>query len=182
MKFKRGVWLEYASLDERNLSNFSSLLEYQTPLIAKMPKRCVAFGCGNTNRDGVSLFGFPKNSEFRQKWADQVKKTRGRWEGPTAYSHLCSCHFEQDCFEVTGLLSESFGLGKKFPKLKPDAVPTLFVRLLKREAEPVDMVDQPQPKIGRSICDKRKRLMVRQSAALFLLFLFYCQRGEVEET
>lgn len=38
-----------------------------------MPKRCVAYGCGNTNKDGVSLFTFPRDVSLKKKWEDQDK-------------------------------------------------------------------------------------------------------------
>ena len=38
----------------------------------KMPKRCVAFGCSNTNKDGVSLFSFPKDPVLSKKCTEQV--------------------------------------------------------------------------------------------------------------
>jgi len=43
-----------------------------------MGKRCVVYGCGNTNADGVGLFSFPneqKQKERRLKWIKQV----GAW-------------------------------------------------------------------------------------------------------
>lgn len=40
-----------------------------------MVRTCVAAGCSNTNRDGVSLFQFPKDKILRKRWADQVKGT-----------------------------------------------------------------------------------------------------------
>ena len=85
--------------------------------------RCVAAGCSKTHRDGVSLFGFPKDITWRKKWADQVRRTRDKWE-PTSYSVLCNLHFEDWCFEQDSKLTES--IGKKRPRLKPDAVPTIF--------------------------------------------------------
>ena len=44
----------------------------------------------------------------------------------TDTSVLCSEHFEADCFEVDSMLAEQMGLKKR--RLKPDAVPTVFVR------------------------------------------------------
>ncbi len=90
-----------------------------------MVKTCVAAGCNNSNQDGVSLHKFPSNSTLRKKWVDQVKRHRDKWE-PTAYSVLCSQHFEPSCFMADSILSQSPGLGKKRASLKPDAVPTLF--------------------------------------------------------
>ncbi len=85
---------------------------------------CVAAGCNNSNQDGVSLHKFPSNSALMKKWVDQVKRHRDKWE-PTAYSVLCSQHFEPSCFMADSILSQSLGFGKKRACLKPDAVPTL---------------------------------------------------------
>ena len=71
-----------------------------------MGKRCVAAGCSSTHKDGVHLYGFPKDSGLRKKWADQVRRTRDKWE-PTDHSS-----FEEHCFEIYSKLSESLGLGK----------------------------------------------------------------------
>ena len=91
----------------------------------KMPKRCVAFGCGNTNKDGVSLLSFPK--VLSKKWTEQVKRTGDKWFGPTKYSFLCSCHFTEDCFQHDVVVAASLGLSKRM-KLKADAIPKVFKR------------------------------------------------------
>ena len=91
-----------------------------------MGRRCVAAGCSNTHSDSISMHKFPKDPELRRKWEKQVQRTRERWSA-TDTSVLCSEHFEADCFEVDSMLAEQMGL-KKRRRLKPDAVPTVFVR------------------------------------------------------
>ena len=91
-----------------------------------MGRRCVAAGCSNTHSDSISMHKFPKDPELRKKWEKQVQRTRERWSA-TENSFLCSEHFEADCFEVDSMLAEQMGL-KKRRRLKPDAVPTIFVR------------------------------------------------------
>ncbi|XP_072312654.1 lethal(3)malignant brain tumor-like protein 2 isoform X2 [Eucyclogobius newberryi] len=78
-----------------------------------MPYHCVAFGCGKTAEDGVTLFKFPKDREEFSKWEKQVQRTRANW---TAFStsHLCNEHFGRDYF-IPGTL-----------KLRLGAVPTVF--------------------------------------------------------
>ncbi|XP_019938458.2 lethal(3)malignant brain tumor-like protein 2 isoform X2 [Paralichthys olivaceus] len=86
-----------------------------------MPYHCVAYGCGKTAEDGVTLFKFPKDSEEFRKWEKQVQRTRSKWVA-TPNSHLCSQHFGKEYFEprpATGTL-----------KLKLGAAPTVFVRPL----------------------------------------------------
>ena len=91
-----------------------------------MGRRCVAAGWSNTHSDSISMHKFPKDPELRQKWEKQVQRTREQWSA-TDTSVLCSEHFEADCFEVDSMLAEQMGL-KKRKRLKPDAVPTVFVR------------------------------------------------------
>lgn len=92
-----------------------------------MPKRCVAYGCGSINRDGISLFSIPKDDKLRKLWTQQVQRARDKWSGPTACSFLCSNHFSPDCFEPDSKLAASFNL-KKVQRLKPGAVPSIFKR------------------------------------------------------
>ncbi|XP_061764963.1 lethal(3)malignant brain tumor-like protein 2 isoform X1 [Nerophis ophidion] len=84
-----------------------------------MPYRCVAYGCGKTEEDGVTLFKFPNDAEEFRKWEKQVQRTHSDWVA-SPNCHLCSEHFGKDYFEpksASGLL-----------KLRPGAVPTVFVR------------------------------------------------------
>lgn len=122
--------------------------------------RCVAAGCNKTHKDdGVSLYLFPKDVALRKKWADQVKRTRDKWE-PTEHSVLCSDHFEDSCFEQDCKLSIAMGLGKRKPRLKADAIPTLFDKpeSLKRSLVPAE--DAQPKKKARSAYEKRERARV----------------------
>lgn len=119
--------------------------------------RCVAAGCSKTHKDS-SLFQFPKDASLRKKWADQVRRTRAdKWE-PTARSVLCAMHFEQSCFEHDNKLSESMGLGKRKPRLKADAIPSIFERLSLKRTTPT-AAPQPQKK-ARVAYEKRERSRV----------------------
>ncbi|XP_078134806.1 lethal(3)malignant brain tumor-like protein 2 isoform X2 [Sander vitreus] len=80
-----------------------------------MPYHCVAYGCGKTAEDGVTLFKFPKDTEAFRKWEKQVQRTRSQWVA-SPNSHLCCQHFGREYFEPGTL------------KLKPGAAPTVFVR------------------------------------------------------
>ncbi|XP_035515314.1 lethal(3)malignant brain tumor-like protein 2 isoform X2 [Morone saxatilis] len=84
-----------------------------------MPYHCVAYGCGKTAEDGVTLFKFPKDPEEFRKWEKQVQRTRTQWVA-TSNSHLCSEHFGKEYFEPR---PSTGGL-----KLRPGAAPTVFVR------------------------------------------------------
>lgn len=85
----------------------------------RMPYHCVAYGCGKTAEDGVTLFKFPKDPEEFHKWEKQVQRTRSQWVA-TPNSYLCSEHFGKDYFEPKPATGTQ--------KLKQGAVPTVFVR------------------------------------------------------
>ncbi|XP_061666268.1 lethal(3)malignant brain tumor-like protein 2 [Syngnathoides biaculeatus] len=84
-----------------------------------MPYHCVAYGCGKTAENDVTLFRFPKDSEEFRKWEKQVQRTRSDWFA-TPNCHLCSDHFGKDYFESISPMG--------VPKLRTGAVPTVFVR------------------------------------------------------
>ncbi|XP_040885534.1 lethal(3)malignant brain tumor-like protein 2 [Toxotes jaculatrix] len=86
-----------------------------------MPYHCVAYGCGKTAEDGVTLFKFPKDPEEFRKWEKQVQRTRTQWVA-TPNSHLCSEHFGKEYFEPR---PPTWAL-----RLRPGAAPTVFVRPL----------------------------------------------------
>ena len=89
-----------------------------------MGRRCVAAGCSNTHSDSISMHKFPKDPELRRKWESKFRRLKN--DGVPLTSVLCSEHFEVDCFEVDSMLAEQMGLKKR--RLKPNAVPTVFVR------------------------------------------------------
>ena len=71
-----------------------------------MPSRCVVGGCGNVPNleKGIGLHLLPYYGDDRtvalkrrKRWVDFAKLKRAKWE-PTEYSHICSAHFEEDCF------------------------------------------------------------------------------------
>ncbi|XP_042083010.1 lethal(3)malignant brain tumor-like protein 2 isoform X2 [Haplochromis burtoni] len=84
-----------------------------------MPYHCVAYGCGKTTEDGVTLFKFPKDPEEFRKWEKQVQRTRMQWVA-TPNSYLCNEHFGKEYFEPR--------LAAGPLKLRPGAAPTVFVR------------------------------------------------------
>ncbi|XP_010772298.1 THAP domain-containing protein 4-like, partial [Notothenia coriiceps] len=84
-----------------------------------MPYHCVAYGCGKTAEDDVTLFKFPKDQDEFCKWEKQVQRTRSQWVA-TPNSHLCSEHFGREYFEPK--------LPSGALKLKPGAAPTIFIR------------------------------------------------------
>ncbi|XP_034049956.1 lethal(3)malignant brain tumor-like protein 2 [Thalassophryne amazonica] len=91
-----------------------------------MPVHCVAYGCGKTADDDVTLFKFPKDADEFCKWEKQVQRSRPHWSA-TPNSHLCSEHFGKEYFESKPP-SSTFRASMGALKLRPGAVPTVFVR------------------------------------------------------
>ncbi|XP_053706619.1 lethal(3)malignant brain tumor-like protein 2 isoform X1 [Synchiropus splendidus] len=84
-----------------------------------MSCKCVAFGCGKTEDDDVTLFRFPQDPEKFRKWEKQVQRSRVGWTA-TPDSYLCSEHFGKEYFEPKAHPSDL--------RLRPGAAPTVFVR------------------------------------------------------
>ena len=124
---------------------------------AVMVKTCVAAGCSNTNKDGVSLHKFHQDRTLRKK-VDRSSEEAPRQVG-TNYSVLCSQHFEKSCFMPSPALMLSLGVGKKKPSLKPDAVPTIFSKPLSHGSKRSCDFDSPAPK-RRSAYEKREQCRV----------------------
>lgn len=89
-----------------------------------MPQRCVAGGCSNIRKDGVSLHQRPEDPRFARPWTNAVKNTRSDFTNPTSLSRLCSTHFTVDCFQAKSSIVKSLGLKMK-TFWKDDAVPTI---------------------------------------------------------
>ena len=115
-----------------------------------MIKRCVATGCSNTYKDGVSLFQFPRDPALRKQWTKEVQRTRANWQGPSDNSILCSKHFTNDCFEEDTAIAARFGIEKR-RRLKSNAVPTVFQRCLPHSSTETEAQDDPSTSRKRSI-------------------------------
>uniref|UniRef100_A0A3Q2QXR2 THAP-type domain-containing protein n=1 Tax=Fundulus heteroclitus TaxID=8078 RepID=A0A3Q2QXR2_FUNHE len=105
-----------------------------------MVKKCVAYGCSNSNKENVSLHTFPNpkrpgGEKILAEWNRQVRTTRANRVGPLkshgTYSWnscvICSDHFTSYSFEVKSSVEMEIGFKTK-SLLKPDAVPTIFKR------------------------------------------------------
>ena len=84
---------------------------------------CMAKNCnsGRTKegwRSRVVLYRFPKNVRISNRW---IRGLRLRKWTPKPNSVLCSLHFDEDCF-IPGTFHDPL----QRPKLKPNAVPTIF--------------------------------------------------------
>ena len=100
-----------------------------------MGKHCVVAGCGNTHKDGVSLFKFPTSKSLRWQWIRQMQRTRAKWSGPSDYSCICSAHFTQECLQDILCVSKKIGMAMK-QMLKPNTVPTVFPKTLPDSSPP----------------------------------------------
>ncbi|XDV41529.1 hypothetical protein PO909_010389 [Leuciscus waleckii] len=80
---------------------------------------CAAFGCSNRSEKGYQMYGFPKDQECRKRWMAMVSRQNLQMTGSSNRQKLCHVHFEDDQFTSTKK-------GGKV-KLRPDAVPTIFI-------------------------------------------------------
>ena len=122
-------WLESASIKMASLSG-SRLSSHKKP--KQLGKYCVAGGPGkascknNSLCTRISMHLFPKcNEKLRNVWIKFVQKHRPHWQ-PSAYSALCSAHFESHCFTQRhdiGLEIENNAKTKRW--LKKEAYPTV---------------------------------------------------------
>ena len=87
-------------------------------------KRCVAYGCSNTSKDGFNLFLFPSNAKINNLWIKEVQKMRTDFKQPSNYSCSCSAHFSRDMFDASCLLANEIGISKTM-RLRADAIPTI---------------------------------------------------------
>ena len=94
---------------------------------------------------GIRMYKFPKDPVVRGKWVQFVRRHRHDFKDPTsAYTSLCSAHFEESCYEKNlAVLSSMEAQGLKMNWcLKRDAVPTR------------DTIVPPAPE---ELSDRRKR-------------------------
>ncbi|XP_061587629.1 apical junction molecule-like isoform X2 [Cololabis saira] len=78
---------------------------------------CAAFGCTDRSERGHQMYGFPKDMARRKRLA-MVSREHFELKGDYNSRKICQVHFEDDLFTNT----KKGGL-----KLRPDAVPTLFI-------------------------------------------------------
>ena len=122
-------WLEWASIIIKMACN-SNLSSQKKP--KQLGKYCVAGGPGmascknNSLSTGISMHLFPKSNEkLRNLWVKFVQRHRPDWHA-SAYSALCSAHFENHCF--TQRLDTGLEIGNNSKTkwwLNKDAYPTV---------------------------------------------------------
>lgn len=123
-----------------------------------MGRYCVAANCTNTSSKskGISFHKFPnpeKDTKRFKEWVQQVQRTRAQWKGPTSiHTFVCSEHFSPDCFEMQSYLMKDMNLSQNQKWfLKPDAVPTVFIR------KPEEQMSQPKkPRLAYEKREKRR--------------------------
>ncbi|XP_047467001.1 THAP domain-containing protein 2-like [Mugil cephalus] len=80
-----------------------------------MPQ-CSAYGCSTGVGKGKKLHRFPREQQRRKIWEQRVK--RKNWVA-SDFSLLCEDHFDESQYER--------GRADGLRKLKPNAIPTLFI-------------------------------------------------------
>lgn len=125
--------------------------------------QCAAFGCTNqSGMQGISMHKFPRvndRPEIRSQWIQNVNREE-KWT-PSVHARLCSKHFTKDCYEIhfEKYLGDKFS--KRAPKLKDDAVPTIFPK--------VDEAKRRKPSKGRPHSERRQKSKERQEVCMFYI-------------
>ena len=91
-----------------------------------MAKNCNSGRAKDPPNTRVVVYRFPKSVRISNRWIRGLR--RGKWT-PKPSSVLCSLHFEEDCF-----MPGTFNDPMIRPKLKPNAVPTIFDYNKKKKA------------------------------------------------
>ena len=84
---------------------------------------CAATNCTNRSKSKVSTFKFPADPKIREEWLKHLKRESFQ---PTKHSRLCENHFTMESFDESYVIKFSLGLKPGKPKLKKNAVPTIF--------------------------------------------------------
>ena len=95
------------------------------------PRSCIVPGCKSTGPGTgptrISYFRFPPDTDLRNTWKINIKKTN--WE-PSASTTVCSLHFKENDFQTETRDKNVSRNPKSRPlqqrKLLPDAVPSIF--------------------------------------------------------
>lgn len=96
-----------------------------------MPRCCSIAGCKSNYRSegkAVSTFSLPKDEKLKKKWLRKIPTDFSKVSKPV----ICIKHFREECiirteqFIVDGEIKT---FTRSYPKLKPDAVPSIFPNL-----------------------------------------------------
>ncbi|XP_060072687.1 THAP domain-containing protein 10-like [Ylistrum balloti] len=127
-----------------------------SPIAGRLGKRCVVFGCSNTNKDGVYLHFFPlKNNDVCRKWNSFVTSKRKNWAGATKHSVICSKHSDESCYPAKYKIMESLGQSVRRKDLLPDAVLSIHAS----EPNPMSNITET-PKKQRMAFTKRENARI----------------------
>ncbi|XP_037644107.1 protein suppressor of hairy wing-like isoform X2 [Sebastes umbrosus] len=96
-------------------------------------RMCSVVGCGSGRRS-AQRFKLPEDPERRLEWVQFLFEVNGQRLKESSWTDItvCSEHFTQDCFEPL-----------TWGQLKPDAVPSLCVKL--EEDEPLESLQHVEP-------------------------------------
>ena len=75
---------------------------------ALMPHSCIAGGCFNSRKDGVSPHKCTEDAHFAKLWKNAVKNTHCDVFNPLI-SQLCNANFIEDSFEEQSVIAKSLG-------------------------------------------------------------------------
>lgn len=105
-----------------------------------MSSVCCVPGCRGNQKHGpsVRMFSFPSNPELCQKWISAVSSDDFT---PTVETRICELHFDKNdlIYSSTALDSlpgEGITDSVSYPKLKPNAVPSIFLQIKSQISKP----------------------------------------------
>ena len=103
---------------------YDQVVRYILFISATMPF-CGAVNCNMESKKnpGISFFKFPDDFSMRRTW---ILKMHRDCFIPTKHSRLCHHHFDKTQYERDPEFMAKYGYPNAKPKLKSDAVPTLF--------------------------------------------------------
>lgn len=95
-----------------------------------MPRCCNVYGCKSnykSQKKSISVFALPKDHKLREQWIQSIPNSLEGIKNPM----VCIKHFhEEDIIRVDRCIvkKEVKEFERKIPKLKSDAVPTIFIK------------------------------------------------------
>lgn len=131
---------------------------------------CAAFGCSSKAKagSGVSFFSFHKDPRICRIWMTRISRKNCRL---SQHPKLCSKHFDPDQYERDPAKLAQYGYHKALPRLKQNAVPTVFPH--KAEKTTVQR--------SRAAVEKRRNGKVRY-ASRYMTFLLLFQVNTVGQS
>ena len=112
---------------------------------------CAVYGCRvgyNALNGDYQLHCFPKREDMKKEWIERMN--RENYKNKPGH-RICSKHFEEDCFVRDLLNVDKQNRKRKLRRLKPKAIPTLYMKGGEAVDEAGAEADAPAPRNPRSL-------------------------------